>query len=561
MNKKRMKAIVITCIVLVIVLAVVGILLVVRKNSKTVNVYAVQDIAMTDYWGDTSSSYGSVRTDQMQTVYVSETQTVTQVYVQEGQQVAVGDKLLAYDTTLSDLEISRKDLEIQGLQQSLKNAKKEYNTLVGSNYYSLSSGGPQTSAARLSAVSSASSVRLKPISGTAARYHLALLTDQDIPDPTPSYILVGGSGTKESPYLYLDVKGEAFDASLLQELAAAGSPVYAVFAQSEGNAKDGDVTAAAGFCLTATETGSYSIQVFDTTDYIGHALGTPKPTPTPDPDPEPDPDPDPDPEPTPTPTPSPTPTPTPDPDPTPSYDEIQQQKRELQQKIKDLDLEIRMGQVELKRMKEEASDGVVYATLAGTVVSVTDAATAFQNNQPVLKVSGGGGYYIEGSVSELELDSIKVGQTVTINSWESGTQCEGTVRSVSSYPTDSYSSGDGNPNVSYYPFSIYIDGSTADLREGEGAEIQLPSTNANPDAFYLQQPFILTESGKSYVYVENDAGRLEKRQITTGVTVWGSDVQVLDGLTMDDFIAFPYGKDVKDGVKTKQSTIDELYEY
>ena len=30
---------------------------------------------------------------------------------------------------------------------------------------------------------------------------------------------------------------------------------------------------------------------------------------------------------------------------------------------------------------------------------------------------------------------------------------------------------------------------------------------------------------------------------------------------MDDLLAFPYGKDVKEGAKTKEVTLDEMYGY
>ena len=49
------------------------------------NVYSVSDFAMTNYWGDTSSTNGMVTTDKLQKIYVSSTQTVSKVYVTEGQ--------------------------------------------------------------------------------------------------------------------------------------------------------------------------------------------------------------------------------------------------------------------------------------------------------------------------------------------------------------------------------------------------------------------------------------------------------------------------------------------
>ncbi|MDR9824731.1 hypothetical protein RCJ22_03815, partial [Vibrio sp. FNV 38] len=67
------------------------------------------------------------------------------------------------------------------------------------------------------------------------------------------------------------------------------------------------------------------------------------------------------------------------------------------------------------------------------------------------------------------------------------------------------------------------------------------------------------EDGERYVFVAGEEGKLEKRRITTGVTLWGSSVQILDGLSLDDTIAFPYGKDAVEGATTQLSTLDALY--
>ena len=49
--------------------------------------------------------------DRIQTVFLSDTQTVTEVLVKEGDTVKKGDVLMTYDTTLSELELERKRLD------------------------------------------------------------------------------------------------------------------------------------------------------------------------------------------------------------------------------------------------------------------------------------------------------------------------------------------------------------------------------------------------------------------------------------------------------------------
>ena len=79
---------------------------------------------------------------------------------------------------------------------------------------------------------------------------------------------------------------------------------------------------------------------------------------------------------------------------------------------------------------------------------------------------------------------------------------------------------------------------------------------------YLENAFIRTEQGRCFVFAEGENGKLEKRYITVGKSLWGSYTQVLSGVTEDDYLAFPYGKTVRDGVPAVESDdISDLYMY
>ena len=73
-------------------------------NRSPVNVYAAENFSTT-YWGDTAESYGSVQMSNIQKLYLSETQSVREIFVSEGDVVKKGDRLMAYDTTLTDIEL------------------------------------------------------------------------------------------------------------------------------------------------------------------------------------------------------------------------------------------------------------------------------------------------------------------------------------------------------------------------------------------------------------------------------------------------------------------------
>jgi hypothetical protein len=178
--------------------------------------------------------------------------------------------------------------------------------------------------------------------------------------------------------------------------------------------------------------------------------------------------------------------------------------------------------------------------------------------QPVIKVSAGGGFYVEGTVSELDRDNMVIGQEVTVMDWNTGMTYVGYVESLGDYPSaDGYWNGMGNPTATYYPFKVFVDES-ADLQEGNYVRVVYSAASAQ-QGIYLENPFLRTEQGRSYVYVQGADGLLEKRYVTTGKSLWGSYTQILDGITEDDLLAFPYGKQVKEGAPTVESDLSVLY--
>ena len=240
--------------------------------------------------------------------------------------------------------------------------------------------------------------------------------------------------------------------------------------------------------------------------------------------------------------------------------EIAKLCREQEKKLKELTADAVITQSEYNLMLREFSDGCIRATLDGVVVGLLTEEEARQNKLPMLKVSGGGGFYVRGSVSELEKDKLKPGQEVSVNDWNTGMMYTGTVESIGDFPIqDEGWNGMGNPNASYYPFRVFIDG-TADLQEGSYVSVTYSAAEAE-NGIYLENPFLRTDDGDPYVYVRGKNGKLEKRTVTTGKSLWGSYTEIRSGLTADDYVAFPYGKNVKPGAATQESDLSALYGY
>ena len=250
--------------------------------------------------------------------------------------------------------------------------------------------------------------------------------------------------------------------------------------------------------------------------------------------------------------------------------EIAKMRSETQQQIRDLTLQLRMAEQELKQKEFELSNGEVTCEIAGVVKSVLSPDEALASNQPVVTVSGGGGYFITGCMSEFDLAYLHVGSVVSVENYSTGATLDAAITEISQFPvpdgeyTDYYYSN-GNNNVSKYEFTVAVD-EDANLRENSYAAITyVPSALASGQeeddgAFYLENAFLRTENGRRYVYVMNGDGLLEKRfVITEGGDSWST--KVTGGLDFEnDYVAFPYGRSVKDGVKAvQQESTDSLY--
>ena len=241
----------------------------------------------------------------------------------------------------------------------------------------------------------------------------------------------------------------------------------------------------------------------------------------------------------------------------PTKEELAKEIQEKEERLKELELEQRTAELELKQLKKKVDNAIVTSTVEGTVKSVTDEETARLENTPIISVVGEDGFYVTGRVAETAFDKIKEGMTVTVTSWTSGMTYEATISGVSSSPLTGYSDGN-NENLSYYPFTAVIHGD-AELSNGDGVDLSIDDLSSqDEDEIYLEQMFVREDGNQYYVYKKGDNGKLKKQYVEVGKNVSGS-LEIVSGLSLDDEIAFPYGRDVREGAKTKST--DTLYDY
>ncbi|MCF0141855.1 MAG: biotin/lipoyl-binding protein [Parasporobacterium sp.] len=500
MNKKIKTAIITAaCLVGATALAAGIILLVNGGFGKTCKVFSVAEISMSDYWGDGLSSSGYVKADRMQTVYLSDTQKISSINVTVNQEVKAGDVLMSYDTTLSDLELKRAEIELQRGQLTLQQLYQHLNWING----------------------------LKPFVPPPETEPTEPETEPLEPHATP--YLYKGTGTVDDPYIYLWSDTDTYTAQFVADLAKdlpLPAAVYTVFGVTENNSLKGDVLRYWGICFEYTDQGT-TFRIMEVPEPEFHEL-----VPVPE---------------------------EPTTEETSMYtaEEIAAMRIETEKEIRDQELKNKLADVDYQRMVKEVKDGSIYAEFDGVISQVLTENEAKEKNSPIVVLAGGGGFYIEGAISELKMDQISVGQAVTLTNWETDEVLDGEITAISDKPVEGGSFYNGNPNVTNYGFTVFVDGSHF-LREGTYMDISI-SAGQSESGWYLNSAFISREGGKSYVFVRNAEGKLEKRAVTTGKNLWGEYTQIRSGLDMEDWIAFPYGSAAKEGAATAEAGLDELY--
>ena len=563
MSKKLKKGIIIAACAVGVCGAVWGGLTIARNAQRSdVKVYSVNDFCMTDYWGDTSTTSGMVTTDKIQKVFLSSSQTVNKVWVAEGDSVRKGDKLISYDSTLTQASVEQAKIDYDRQDESLTTAKNELEYLKKAKNKETLKQELDKLTAELDAL------KKKYDEDPAHPYDGDAPVTEGKMDYKKTMTVKGADGSDQTVnvlyYSWLSASrlNDSKVTEILTNLATLRADkdhpsvdTYVVLVQRYEDKVGGYVDNTVGLVITETYTAGDDTAVPAVPESRSVSFSVRSDLPEFE-------------------------------DTERKYDDAAikrlQQKINLAnmylensmeqkdlakaivdkaQEVKEKEVNLRLAKLSLDKKTKELGDGNVYAEFDGTVKAVRNADEAYNNSEAVIELSGGGGYYVTGTLSEMELGSVKVGDTVSISSWMTGAACEGTIVSIDDYPTTSGNSwGDGNRNVSYYPFKVFVE-EDAGLQANDYVDIQYQKagTQEQGSSLYLQSWFIRTDNGKSYVMARNEDGRLEQRWVQTGRDLWGSYTQIRGGLTTDDYVAFPYGRDVVEGARTVEAAADELY--
>ena len=250
---------------------------------------------------------------------------------------------------------------------------------------------------------------------------------------------------------------------------------------------------------------------------------------------------------------------TPQEDPAVLAEEIKKRKEETNQELRNLTLQMRQSDLNKKKLEKDLEMSTVNSAVDGVVKSVSDPRKEdFSLSDPIIQVVSQEGWYIIGESKETMLPYLNEGDLVSGLSYESGMTFEAEIREVSHFPSTTTMQYE-NENVSYYPFIAYLE-NTEGLHKDEYVEITIQTEVSGGEGIYLDQAFIKREDGKNYVMKRGDDGTLIRQEVTLGRIVYEKNYEIVSGLEKEDYIAFPYGKSVKEGAKTEEQSANEFWE-
>ncbi|MFR4015515.1 MAG: biotin/lipoyl-binding protein [Holdemanella porci] len=554
------------------------------NSTNKIDVNSVSTLN-TGYWDNPSTSTGFVSSSDTQSVLYDASKTITQVFVQEGQQVNAGDPLLSYDLTTLQSAVDTSQLDVEKAQNAITLAEHELKKLLnttpipdvveepeiqdhtpaplpgvpakdGNGFYpyvlSLSQAEKNFTAYKIYYASTTSEApekgpheeaslwkeerETKESNNTCWYWIEYTYTDGSTNAYDPKDVVeyysdkqqipnkeIFLAGTKQNPYVFKLSENQGFVYGKLF-LDNANLNQYLRF---DVYTNDGEIDSS-WLVRCDKFTTKQSMNEGDMYSVISHTKEEQKYVEVEQ---------------------------KPSQDISSGYTEIELAKaiRDKKQELKTLDLDLRKAKLSLSENKALLNDGIVRAKRSGIVRNIKDLSNPIQDGSAFLEVATGQGTYIKGSISELMLNQIKVGDTISAYCWTSGETFDAKIQSIDTVPSsNSNYNGSGNPNVSYYGFEAYAKDASK-IQAGEYLELTFNLSSDTTSSIWLSKAYVKQEGNKYYV-LKDVHGKLKKQYVTVGKIVWGDTMEIKDGLSDTDYIAFAYSKNAKEGVKTQKSS-------
>ena len=239
-----------------------------------------------------------------------------------------------------------------------------------------------------------------------------------------------------------------------------------------------------------------------------------------------------------------------------------------QNNIKRYQYEMKSKQAEMENLKKQIANADVTSPIQGIIKSISsntgeddssDTSSSMnsdnEDSSAYMTIMATGEYRIKGKINEQNMSEISEGMDMIVYSRVDESQTwKGTLTTIdkesnSSNSNSSYSFGDSGDSSmtssSTYPFYVELDSSDG-LMLGQHVYLMADNVQADgeeEDGLWLEDYYFITDEDgavTNYVWAADANDKLEKREVSLGdFNDETFKYQILDGLTVDDYIAFP----------------------
>jgi HlyD family secretion protein len=240
---------------------------------------------------------------------------------------------------------------------------------------------------------------------------------------------------------------------------------------------------------------------------------------------------------------------------------IQIKQQELERKQKEYDITVKRSEIE--KIQDNINNATVYSKISGVVQSINESGSSDMQtgtDNSFIKIMKTGDLRVKGTVNEQNIGQIYEGLPVIVHSrvdesltW-SGTVTKIDRENTQSNPYASMFGGEGSSG-SNYPFYVELSGSDG-LMMGQHVYLEpdLGQNDAEAHQGIWLDSYYIDETTDPFVWAD-DGGKLVKKPVTLGERDDElGKVQILDGLTESDLIAFP-----EDTLHEGMTTLDSAY--
>ena len=247
---------------------------------------------------------------------------------------------------------------------------------------------------------------------------------------------------------------------------------------------------------------------------------------------------------------------------------------ELQSNNARNEYDIKAKKVEISKLETSMKNAYVVAPIDGTVKDLKEP-TASNNDyyssgsdspDVIMKLTAEGDMRVKGVFNEQNSASIVKDAPVILRSRVDDSSCKGVITEIDTSPQKSESNdyymmyGESDEQVTSSKYAFYVEPESLDqFKLGQHILIELDNgSDMEKTGIWLWADFILKDGDKSYVWAKDkEKDKIEKRYIKTGEEDEGyGDVEILEGLSTDDMIAYPADY-IKEGLETTTNRSDK----